>query len=171
MKLGRNVTVDDLLSLSFPLSEAVVFMEKGKTFYIPSTQQLCNPPKNFSVPLTQDVDFYFNIVTLINFLTSVINAIVVAVCYKKHKDLLAGILTVVMETMEQKKQVQALKLSDNKLSTTTSLETTVENDTDYSHFSTPWIFLIVLLSMLVIFVLYWIFVLLIIPLTRKSSVC
>ena len=117
------------------------------------------------------MDFYFNIVTVINFLTSVINAIVVAVCYKKHKDLLAGILTVVMETMEQKRQVQALKLSDNELSTTTSLEITVENDTDYSHLSTPWIFLIVLLSMLVIFALYWIFVLLIIPLTRKSSVC
>ena len=36
-----NVTVDDLLSLSFPLSEAVDFMETGKTFYIPSTQQVC----------------------------------------------------------------------------------------------------------------------------------
>ena len=35
-----NVTVD-LLSLSFPLSEAVDFMETGKTFYIPSTQQVC----------------------------------------------------------------------------------------------------------------------------------
>ena len=30
----RNVTVDDLLSLSFPLSEAVDLMETGKTFYI-----------------------------------------------------------------------------------------------------------------------------------------
>ena len=39
--LNSNVTVDDLLSLSFPLSEAVNFMEMGKTFYIPSTQQVC----------------------------------------------------------------------------------------------------------------------------------
>ena len=38
---NSNVTVDDLLSLSFPLSEAVDFMETGKTFYIPSTQQVC----------------------------------------------------------------------------------------------------------------------------------
>ena len=38
---NMNVTVDDLLSLSFPLSEAVDFMETGKTFYIPSTQQVC----------------------------------------------------------------------------------------------------------------------------------
>ena len=39
--LTSNVTVDDLLSLSFPLSEAVDFMETGNTFYIPSTQQVC----------------------------------------------------------------------------------------------------------------------------------
>ena len=39
--LSSNVTVDDLLSLSFPLSEAVDFMETGNTFYIPSTQQVC----------------------------------------------------------------------------------------------------------------------------------
>ena len=39
--LTNNVTVDDLLSLSFPLSEAVDFMETGNMFYIPSTQQVC----------------------------------------------------------------------------------------------------------------------------------
>ena len=44
----RNVTVDDLLSLSFPLSEAVDFMETGKTFYIPSTQPVCKQPVNLS---------------------------------------------------------------------------------------------------------------------------
>ena len=36
-----NISVDDLLSLSFPLSEAVDFMETSKTFYLPSTQQEC----------------------------------------------------------------------------------------------------------------------------------
>ena len=36
-----NISVDDLLSLSFPLSEAVDFMETSKTFYILSTQQEC----------------------------------------------------------------------------------------------------------------------------------
>ena len=36
-----NISVDDLLSLSFPLSEAVDFMETSKAFYIPSTQQGC----------------------------------------------------------------------------------------------------------------------------------
>ena len=37
-----NISVDDLLSLSFPLLEAVDFMETGKTFYIPSIQQECH---------------------------------------------------------------------------------------------------------------------------------
>ena len=89
----KNVTVDDLLLLSFSLLEAVDFMEMGRTFYILSTQPVCKLPVNLSVPLTQDMDFYFNIVTVINFLTSVINAIVLTVCYRKCKDLLSGILT------------------------------------------------------------------------------
>ena len=66
-EIEKNVTVDDLLSLSLPLLEAVDFMETGKTFYIPSTQQVSKPPVNFSIPLIQDMDFYFNIVTIINF--------------------------------------------------------------------------------------------------------
>ena len=110
----RNVTVDDLLSLSFPLSEAVDFMETGKTSYIPSTQPVCKQPVNFPIPLIQDMDFYFNIVTVINFLTSIINAIVLAVCYRKCKDLLSGILTVAMETMTNNKGTQ---LSDNEFTT------------------------------------------------------
>ena len=64
----RNVIVDDLLSLSFPLSEAVDLMETGKTFYILSPQPVCKQPVNFPVPLTQNMDFYFNIVTIVNFL-------------------------------------------------------------------------------------------------------
>ena len=147
------MTVDDLLSLSFPLSEAVDLMETGKTFYIPSTQPVCKQPVNFPIPLTQDMDFYFNIVTVINFLTSVINAIVLTVCYRKCKDLLSGILTVVMETMTHNKGTQALKLSDNEITTTESLMTKVNlstNNTHYFSYSTLWIFLIVLLSMLTV---------------------
>ena len=117
------------------------------------------------------MNFYFNMVTVINFLTSLINAIIISVCYKKHKNLLMGILTVVMDTMDQKK-VQALRLNDNELSTTNSLDVTVvtSNDTDYINVSIPCILFIVLLSLLVIFTLYWIFVLLIRLLTRKSSI-
>ena len=119
------------------------------------------------------MDFYFNIVTVINFLTSVINAIIISICYKKCKDLLAGILTVTMDTLQQKQQVQALRFSDNELSTATNVETTTvnSNNVDYFQFSTPWIILIVFLSILLLLVLYWIFVLLIVPLTRKSSIC
>ena len=91
----------------------------------------------------------------------------------RNVDLLAGILTVTMDTLQQKQQVQALRFSDNELSTATNVETTtVNSDTiDYFQFSTPWIILIVFLSILLLLVLYWIFVLLIVPLTRKSSIC
>ena len=65
---GRNVTVDDL-SLSFPLLEAVDLMETGKTSYILSVQPVCKQPVIFSIPLTQDMDFYFNIVAVTNFLS------------------------------------------------------------------------------------------------------
>ena len=40
------------------------------------SQQECPQPEQFPLPITQDMDFYFNIVTVINFLTSVINAII-----------------------------------------------------------------------------------------------
>ena len=169
----RNVTVDDLLSLSFPLSEAVNLMETGKTFYMLSTQPVCKQLVNFPIPLTQDMDFYFNIVTVVNFLTSVINAIVLAVGYKKCKDLLSGILTVAMETVTTNKGTQALKLSDNEI-TTDNPVTKVNLSTSNAHslsYSTLWIFLIALLSMLTIFALYWIFILIVRPLTRKSNTC
>ena len=139
--------VDDL----FSLSEAVDFMETGQIFYIPSTQPVCKQPVNFSVPLRQDMDFYFNIVTAINFLTSVINAIVQDICYRKFKDLLSSILTVAMETMTNNKGTQALQLSDNEF-TTENPVTEVTLSTNNTHsYSTLWIFLIVLSSMLTIF--------------------
>ena len=118
------------------------------------------------------MDFYFNIVTVINFLTSVINAIIISICYKKHKDFLASILTVTMDTLQQKQQVQALCFSDDELSTVTVDTTTVDsNATDYFQFTITWIILIVFLSILLLLILYWIIVLLIVPLTRRSSIC
>ena len=78
-----------------------------------------------------------------------------------------------MEMMEHNKGVQALKLSNNGINTTDNLVTRVNlsDDTHYFSYSTLWIFLIVLLSMLTIFALYWIFVLIVRPLTRKSNAC
>ena len=120
----------------FLLLDAVDFMETGKTFCLPSMQQECPRPKQIPVPITQDMDFYFNIVTVINFLTSLINAIIISICYKKHKDFLASILTVTMDTIQQKQQVQALRFSDDELSTVTVETTTVDsNATDYFQFS------------------------------------
>ena len=78
-----------------------------------------------------------------------------------------------MDTLQQKQQVQALQFSDNELSTATNVDTTTvnTNTNDYFQFSIQWIVLIVLLSMFLLLVLYWIFVLFIVPLTRKSSIC
>ena len=58
-----------------------------------------------------------NIVTVVNFLTSVINAIVLTVCYRKCKDLLSGIVSVTMEMMTNQKGTQALQLSDDAFTT------------------------------------------------------
>ena len=61
-----------------------------------------------------------------------------------------------METMTNTKGTQALQLSDDDF--TTENPVTHENvSTINTHsYSTPWIFLIVLLPMLIIFALYWI---------------
>ena len=117
------------------------------------------------------MDFYFNIVTVVNFLTSVINAIVLTVCYRKRKDLLSGIVTVAMETLTHPKETQALQLSDDVFTTDNPVTYVNSSTTDTQIYSMPLIFLIVLLSMLVTFALYWIFVLIIKPLMSKSNTC
>ena len=79
-----------------------------------------------------------------------------------------------MEMMTHKKGTQALKLSDNEITNTESLVTKVNlstNNTYYFPYSTPSIFLILLFSMLTVFALYWIFILIIRPFTRKSNTC
>ena len=140
----RNVTVDDLLSLSFPLSDAVDLMEMDETFYIPSTQSVCKQPVNFPVPLMQNMDFYFSIVSIVHFLTFLINAVVFAVCYRRRKALLSGMLAVAMETMTNKQGTQALQLGDIDF-TTDETVTQINLSTDNTYiYSTPWIFLIVL---------------------------
>ena len=72
--------------------------------------------------------FYFNIVTIINFLTSVINAIVLTVCYRKRKDFLSGIVTVAMETLTHPTETQALQSGDD-IHTTNEPVTLLNNST------------------------------------------
>ena len=117
------------------------------------------------------MDFYFNIVIVINFLTSVINAIVLAICYRKCKYFLSGIVTVTMETMQSIKHTHPLQLNDNVFTTESSVTYENSSTIDTHVYFIPWIFLIVLLTMLVIFALYWIFVLIIRPLMRISNTC
>ena len=148
---SSNVTVDDLLSLSSPLSEAVDFMETGNMFYIPSTQNVCKRPAQVPLSLTQSMDFYFNIVTIINVLTSVINAIVLTVCYRKRKDFLSGIVTVAMEMLMHPKEIQALQLSDDFHTTAEPVILVNNSTTDTQMYSMPLMVLIALLSMLITF--------------------
>ena len=117
------------------------------------------------------MDFYFNIVTVVNFLTSIVNAIVLTVCYRKRKDILSGIVTVAMETLTHPKETQALKLSGDVFTTDNPVTYINNGTTDTQIYSMPLIFLIILLSMFVTFALYWIFVLLIKPLMSKSNTC
>ena len=123
------------------------------------------------LPLTQSMDFYFNIVTVINFLTSVINAIVLTVCYRKCKDLLSGIVTVTMETLTHPKETQALQLSDDVFTTDNPVMYVNSSTKDTQMYSMPLMFLIILISMIVTFALYWMFVLIIKPLMSKSNAC
>ena len=122
-------------------------METGKTFYIPSAPPVCKQPVNLPVPLTQDMDFYLNIVTVINFLTSVINAIVLNACYKKCKD-----LDICNGKKWQIIKEQVQELSDNEITTTVTKVNLSTNNTHYFSYSALWIFLIVLLSMLTVFI-------------------
>ena len=120
--------------------------------------------------LTQSMDFYFNIVTIINFLTYVINAIVLTVCYRKRKDFLSGIVTVAMEMPAHPKETQALQLSDDIHTTDEPVMFVTNSTVDTQMYSMPLMVLIALLSMLIMFLLYWIFVLLIKPLMHKSNI-
>ena len=88
------------------------------------------------------MDFYFNIVTVVNFLTSVINAIILTVCYRKCKDLLSGIVTVTMETMTNQKGTQALQFSDDDFTTGNPVTHVNTSTTDTHVYSIPWIFLL-----------------------------
>ena len=83
------------------------------------------------------MDFYFNIVIIINLLTSVINAIVLIVCYRKHKDLLSGIVTVVMETLTHPKETQALQLRDDILTTDDTVTFVNSSTIDTQMYSMP----------------------------------
>ena len=104
------------------------------------------------------MDFYFNIVTIINFLTSVINAIILTVCYRKHKDLLSGIVTIAMETFTHPKETQALQMRDDILTADDPVTSVNSGTTDTQMYSIPLMFLITLIAMILTFALYWMFV-------------
>lgn len=170
----QRVTVDDLLFITFPLEEAVELMESGTPYYLGTDTSVTN---NY-VPRQEEaiinhIDFYFNIVTVINFVASLANGILLSVCYKNRNYLLTSILTNIWQTLDESRSVQALILHEDETTnalTKTTVKMSVPEEQS-SKFPTQWIFLLIFLSILVLFACYWLFVLIIIPLTKKSSVC
>ena len=75
--------------------------------------------------------------------------------------------------MDESKNVKVLILHEDETTnalTGTTVKLSVPEE-QYSKCTTQWIFLIIFLSMLVLSACYWLIVLIIIPLTKKSSVC
>lgn len=171
----KEITVHDMLSLSYPLHEAVNYMETGQVYYLPTKpaqQEDLTAHQRYHTPLTQNVDFYFNIVTMINFLTSLTNGVVLSLLYKNRQALLTSIVPTVLQTLDKSQKVDALKLIDDIVVTTEYATTEVDNSSTVAIPFTPlWLFVIVLLSMLLVFALYWIIVLIVVPIFRKSSIC
>ena len=75
-----------------------------------------------------------------------------------------------METLAHPKETQALQLSDDIFTTDNSV-TLVNNSTTNTQTYSMSLMVLIALSMLITFLLYWIFVLLIQPLMRKSNTC
>ena len=76
-----------------------------------------------------------------------------------------------METLIHPKETQALQLSDDILTTDDPVTFVNSGTTDTQMYSMPLMVLIVLLSMILTFALYWIFVLFIKLLMSKSNTC
>ena len=76
-----------------------------------------------------------------------------------------------METLTHPKQTQALQLRDDILTIDDPVTFVNSGTTDTQMYSMPLMVLIVLLSMILTFALYWMFVLFIKPLMSKSNTC
>ena len=168
----QKLPVAELMQISFPMCDAVELMDSGVPYEIVSDQATCSQGCN-TIPITENPDFYFNIVTIVNFIAAVTSGFIVTCCYTKRQHLLTMVANSVLQTMEHAKQAKALKLTEDEPIDTTEVPTTPSVVLEYMNnkFTTPWIFLIVLLSLLTLFACYWIIVLILIPMTRKSSVC
>ena len=86
---------------------------------------------------------------------------------QKCKDFLSGIVTVTMETLTHPKETRALQLSDGILTTDDPVTYVNSGTKDTQMYSMPLMFLIALISIIVTFALYWMFVLIIKPLMSK----
>ena len=108
-----------------------------------------------------------------NFIAAVTNGFIFTCVYTRRQHFLTTIVGSILETMAQAKQIKALKLTDEEdpIETTKTFTTKYTIIEDHTNLRPEWIFLIVLLSLLTLFACYWIIVLIILPMTRKSSIC
>lgn len=164
-----TVPTDNLIDFSIPLDQAVNYMESGDTYYLPSSDDENNVCASHDTPVTQDVDFYFNIVTVVNFLTSLTNALILSCCYRRREHYFTGLVTSILQ---QIKGATTLKLTaDDPVATTEDFPPSTPDTSLYFPLNAPWIVFLVFISMLIFMASYWIIMFLIVPLTRKSSIC
>ena len=100
--LVQDIPTDHLLSLSIPLQQAVSYMETGNIYYLPPQISQANDNAS-SESITENMDFYFNIVTVVNFLTSITNGLILSLLCRNHQTLLSGILTSILQDLEEVK--------------------------------------------------------------------
>ena len=81
---AQDIPTDDLLSFSIPLEVALSYMETGNIYYLPPhTSQANDNPSSESI--TENMNFYFNIVTVVNFLTSITNGLILSLLYRNRQ--------------------------------------------------------------------------------------
>ena len=78
---------------------------------------------------------------------------------------------VAMEALTHPKETQALQLSDDILTTDDTVTSANNSTTDTQLYSMSLMFIVTLITMLLTFALYWMFILIIRPLLSKSNAC
>ena len=110
---AQEVSVSDLMHISFPMCDAVELVDSGTPYEIVTDQGTCIQECN-STPFAENPDFYFNVVTVVNFIAAVTNGFIFTCVYTRCHHFLTTIVGSVLETMEQAKQVKALKSTDEE---------------------------------------------------------
>ena len=80
---AQEVSVSDLMHISFPMCDAVELMDSGTPYEIVTDQGTCIQECN-STPFAENPDFYFNVVTVVNFIAAVTNGFIFTCVYTRQ---------------------------------------------------------------------------------------